>query len=310
VGRKKRRSVSLGNGNYQILLTGLHNGTYELSVSATSVNHQSSQQVFNGAILQGEIVAYQLNLITTNLGQTQTVGLGTQIPASGTACDGVYYGGTFNGNLTVSIGQNCTFAYGDISGNATLNGGSLVLNGSVLSGNLQSDNGGSQLSTTGGSTIHGNVQMNGGTFYIGASTTIDGNLQIQNGSSGCVLNQICGANVKGNLQFQNNSAGVDIGLSSSCPGNDIDGNLQVQNNSASTQIYNNTVGGNLQDQNNTAATVIDGNTVKGNMQVENNRVSTQVFSNSVANNLQFQNNTSITGGADTARQKQGQCSSF
>jgi hypothetical protein len=68
------------DGGYQVVLTGLHTGGYELSVSATSFNHQSSQQVMNGTIAQGASTAYQLDLSTSNVGQTQTVNLGTLVP--------------------------------------------------------------------------------------------------------------------------------------------------------------------------------------------------------------------------------------
>ena len=119
---------------------------------------------------------------------------------------------------------------------------------------------------TGGSLVLSNasvsndVQINGGgSFAIGPSAIIQGNLQIQNLPVSSGLNMVCGADMKGNLQFQNNAASVEIGSYPSCPGNTIGGGLQVQNNTAPTRIYDNTVGGNLLDQNNTAATVIDGN---------------------------------------------------
>jgi len=189
---------------------------------------------------------------------------------SGSICNGVY-GGVFNGNVSVSKGQTCTFVNGSITGNVQQNGGSLVL---------------------AGATVTGNVQINsGGIFSIGPFAVINGDLQIQNIPSGTAQNQVCGATVKGNLQFQNNGTAVQIGSASpACPVNVIGGNLEVHNNTSSTAIFYNTVGGNLQDQNNTA--------------------STQVFSNKVTKNLQCQNNSSIAGGGNTAAQKQGQCATF
>jgi hypothetical protein len=68
------------DGNYQIILTGLSSGGYELSASATSVNQQSSQQVVDGTISQGATIAYQLNLSTSNVGQFQGLTLGTLVP--------------------------------------------------------------------------------------------------------------------------------------------------------------------------------------------------------------------------------------
>jgi hypothetical protein len=42
-----------------------------------------------------------------------------------------------------------------------------------------------------------------------------------------------------------------------------------------------------------------------------NTAATQVFGNKVSNTLQCQSNTaSITGGGNTAKQKQGQCAAF
>jgi dienelactone hydrolase len=178
--------------------------------------------------------------------------------------------GVFSGDITIASGQECTFMSGGVMGNVTVNGGSLTLTGA---------------------TVQGNVQVNGGAnISIGLYTVINGNLVIQHMSAGGPMAQICGAKVQGDLQFQNNASGVEIGAASSCPGNVIGGNLQVQGNTASTIIFDNAVVGNLQDQSNTAGT--------------------QVFGNQVGNDLQCGNNSSITGGGNTAKQKQGQCANF
>ena len=191
-------------------------------------------------------------------------------PGSGTTCNGSY-NGTFNGNVTVSAGQNCVFIGGVVTGNVQQTGGNLVLTQSQ---------------------VGGDVQMNGGgTFTIGPGAAIKGNLQIQNLPSGAGQNQVCGSLVNGDLQFQNNGTAIEIGsISLSCAGN--------------------TVGGNLTVQNNPAATIVDGNKVTGNLQDQNNTAPTQVFNNAVKQNLQCQNNSSITGGGNTAGQKQGQCAAF
>ncbi len=191
-------------------------------------------------------------------------------PTSGNTCNGAY-NGTFNGNLTVSAGQNCSFVSGGVTGNVQLNGGNLIL--------MQSQ-------------VGGDVQLNGGgTFTIGPGTTIGGNLQIQNLPSGSTQNQICGTTIHGDLQFQSNGTAVLIGAgTASCAGNTIGGNLTVQNNTGATTVVGNTITGNLQDHNNTGPT--------------------QVSDNLIGNNLQCQNNTSITGGGNTAASKQGQCSAF
>ena len=171
-------------------------------------------------------------------------------PSSGTACNGLY-NGTFKGSITVSTGQTCTFVGGGVNGQIALTGGTLVLSGA---------------------TVSQNVQVNGGSFFIGPSATINGNLQIQNIPAGTAQSQVCGTNVTGNLQFQNNGTPVQIGSASTgaCPGNTIGHNLLIDSNTASTQVFNNIV----------------------------------------TNNLQCQNNTSISGGGNTAKHKDGQCASF
>jgi glycosidase len=180
------------------------------------------------------------------------------------------YDGTFNGNITITKNQNCVFIYGGVTGNVTESGGSLSLIKAAVGGNV--------------------AVSGGGTFSINVAN-VGGNLQVQNLPASAVQNQVCGAAVGGDLQYQNNAAGVQVGSgSSACAGNTITGNLQVQKNSGATQLIGNTVHGNLQDNSNTGATQVTGNTI--------------------GNNLQCQNNTSITGGGNTAKQKQGQCAAF
>ena len=192
-------------------------------------------------------------------------------PSSGTTCNGTY-NGIFNGNLTVSAGQKCTFVNGGVTGNVQQNGGSLTLIQTQVGGNVQ---------VTGG-----------GTFSISQGSIINGNLQVQSlpGVSG--QNQVCGTTVKGDLQFQNNGGAMLIGSTnaSSCAGDKIGGNLDVHDNSAATTVV--------------------GNSVTGNLDAHNNTGSMQVFNNVVGMNLQCQNNSSITGGGNTATSKQGQCSTF
>jgi hypothetical protein len=189
---------------------------------------------------------------------------------SGSACNGTY-NGTFNGNVTITRGQKCVLVGGTVSGNITQNGGSLSI------GNF---------------TVKGNVQVSGSsTFSSSPYAVIDGNLQIQNVPAGEANSQVCGTTVQGNVQFQDNGAAVQIGSSSvACPGNIIDGNLEIQSN--------------------TGATTIDGNTVKGNLQDQSNSAATRVFSNTITGILQCQSDFAITGGGNTAAQKQGQCVAF
>ena len=209
------------------------------------------------------------NLVNKNAASPVSVN-GLQILFNGNACNGVYTG-AFNGNVTVSAGQSCTFQNGIIIGTLQTNGGNLVLSGTV---------------------VVSNVQINGASaFSIGAST-VNGSIQVQNLPAATSLNQICGSTVRGNLQFDNNGTAVQIGSASQsgCAGNVVGGTLEAQNNAASVSIFNNLIGGNLTDNNNAGAS--------------------KVFGNTVLQSLQCQGNASITGGANTAQQKQGQCSLF
>jgi Bacterial Ig-like domain (group 3)/Putative Ig domain len=192
-----------------------------------------------------------------------------------------------NGNLSIQRGQTYTFTNGSISGTVTINGGTLILNGSTVGNNLMMTSG--SLALGGNSTVSNNVQIQGGSFTIGPAT-IKGNLQITNIPAGSAPGIVCGAAVNGSLQFQNNAIPGQIGPAS-CAGNTIGGNLQITGNTAPLQIYKNAVGGNLQVQSNTG--------------------SAQIFQNTIQNLLQCSGNSSpFTGGKNTAAGKQGQCAKF
>jgi len=170
--------------------------------------------------------------------------------ASGQSCNG-NYGGVFNGNVTVSAGQNCVFTSPcEIKGDVTVNGGSFDLTCAV-DGNL---------------TISGSSALS----LYGAS--IGNDLHIQQLSAGQPLGEVCGTMIKGNLVVQNSSSPVEIGASNpnACPGNTVGNDLQAQNNNAKLSIDYNKVGGNLQVNNDTAATDVSGNTVTNNLQCQGN----------------------------------------
>ena len=219
------------------------------------------------------------------------------VPRSGTACDGEYHG-MFAGNVTVSAGQNCIFVGpgSGIRGSVQLNGGNLTLMGSQVTGN---------------------VQLNGsGTFIISAGSIITGDLRIQDlFGGGAAMDEVCASTVDGSLELQNNAAPVSIGTGlasagNACPGNTIYGNLQIESNTAAVSAVGNRVGSNLTDQKNTAPTVDNYNTVRGSLQNQNNTSATQVFWNTVGGILDCRDDSSITGGDNRARFKQGQCATF
>ena len=190
-------------------------------------------------------------------------------PAAGNLCNGIYKG-TFNGNLTVSAGQDCIFLRGRIAGIVNVIGGNFALNGA---------------------TVGGNVTVNGGaTYTLGPAARVGGNLIIQNISPGSADNSVCGTTVYGNMQLDNAGTAVQIGSTAPlfCAGNSIGGNLEVVGNSGSALMFKNSVGGNMSVLDNAGPVDVVGNTVRGNLLCQNN-------------------SDLIMGGGNTARKKTGQC---
>ena len=199
--------------------------------------------------------------------------------------------GTFNGAVTVSAGQNCTFVAGsEIAGTVTVNGGSFTTAGTVTR-NLAVNAGSLVLQPT--AVVTGNVQISGMSgFSLAAGAMIGGNLAIQQVAAGQSPETVCGTAIKGNFQVDNNLSPIEIGANNSCAGN--------------------TVGGNLEADNNSAALAIDGNIVGKNAQVQNNSPTVDVSRNKVAKNLTCSGNTQVTHVAlnMVSGQNQGQCAAF
>ena len=202
-------------------------------------------------------------------GSTLHVGAGFDPPlASGTACNGTF-AGTFNGNVKVSAGENCTLASPcEIKGNVTVNGAH-----SGASFNLACQ-------------VDGNVQLSGATTFKLDGATVGGDLQLHQ-VTGSNTGNICASQIAGNVQIQNSTSPVTIG----------------------GQGCANTVGTNLQVSNNSGVLLIDNNKVASNMQITNNSGGGDVSSNSVGGNLQCQKNTgSFTSAFNSVvGQVQGQC---
>jgi hypothetical protein len=216
---------------------------------------------------------------------------GATVPPSSSSCDGTYTG-TFAGNLNISSGQTCVFQGGGVTGHVTQTGGELMLTNA---------------------TIGGNVHVEGGsTFSIGPLTTIGGNLEIRNIPESTTTNAVCNTNVKGNVELDDVGSGVEIGSATptTCGSNSVGGNLHAHSNTGATEIYGNSISGNLHVNNDSAETQVYNNSVGNNLVLEGNGGSTQVFNNTVLNDLQCDTNSTITGGGNTAKKKQGQCKSF
>jgi hypothetical protein len=189
-------------------------------------------------------VQVQDSAINTNQQSVNYTVVTGSAPASGTKCNGVYYG-TFKGNITVVKGQSCTFVAGGVTGSIVVLGGSLTLTNA---------------------SVGGGIGIAGGSYSIGPATSIRGDVAILATSPTALPNQVCGSSVGGSLTFLANASPVNIGSASgSCPGNSIGGSLVVDFNAAPTSIFNNTVGGSLLDQGNSKPTQVFNNHIKGNL---------------------------------------------
>ena len=83
------------------------------------------------------------------------------------------------GNVTVSVGQSCTFTNCEITGGLTINGGRAYLQNCKVDGGLTEVAG--LLSVTGGSVVNGGVQISlASTYNIGPYARVNGGLTIQN----------------------------------------------------------------------------------------------------------------------------------
>ena len=155
-------------------------------------------------------------------------------PTSGKSCNGVY-NGTFNGDITVSAGQQCEISGGTVTGNITVTGGNLVLNHATIGGDVH---------------IH-----HGGTFVLEPSTMIEGNLHIHDLPTSAAENRICGITAKRGVHFHDNGTGVQIGSNTSgCVGNSIGGDLEILNNAAPVQVFDNTIDNDLECADNASIT--------------------------------------------------------
>ena len=213
------------------------------------------------------------NGVGTAATQSFTLTSETTVPASSTTCNGVYIG-TFSGNITVASGQNCIFEKGGATGNITENGGNLALSNA---------------------TIGGNIQVGGGTYAIGPSTTIKGSLTIQSIPTGTAQNLICGTTVSGSLTVQSVGTAATIGSGSpSCPANTISGSLTLQANKAAVVVAGNTIKGSVTVQSSTAATTFTSNAISGSLTDQGNSAPSTLSLNTVTGTLVDQSNSAST----------------
>jgi hypothetical protein len=264
-------------GTFTVTTTGYPAATITetgaLPAGLTFINNNNGTGTLSGKATVGGI--YPITFVAQNgVGSTATQSFTltaeANVPASSTTCNGVYIG-TFSGSIMVSNGQNCIFKSGGVSGSITETGGNLNLSGA---------------------TIGGSVQVNGGTYSIGPSTTIKGSLTVQSIPKGSAQNQICGTSVAVNLVLQSVGTAAVIGSgTASCPANTIGGSVTLQANTAAIGLTGNIVKGSLTDQSNSAATTLSGNTVSGSLTDQGNGGATVLTANLISGNLVVQSNT-------------------
>ena len=142
-------------------------------------------------------------------------------PVSGNQCDGAYTG-TFQGDIGVSLGQNCMFVGGGVNGNVLVIGGELTLSKAKVTGNVR---------------IQGSSA-----FSISPGSEINGDLTIEDVDLGMPRNALCSTRVGNDLFISNNVIPIVIGSpQTSCPGNVVGRNLVIKDNTDSIEVFDNQI---------------------------------------------------------------------
>ena len=273
----------MGNGTvFEIAKTA--DGYASTPTTLVSFNPDGELPIIPGSFPAAGLIADRSgNLFGTTFGDGAFFGYGTvfeitgsgfvpvaSAPSSGSLCNGEY-DGTFNGNVTVSAGQECIFLNGGrITGNVMIVGGTFALNSASVGGNV--------------------MVTGGGTYTLGPAATVGGSLLIQNMPADSVNNSVCGTTIYGNVELDKDGTAVQLGSTPPlfCAGNTIGGNFEVVDNTNSALMFDNSVGGNMLVLDNTGPVDVVGNTIRG--------------------NLLCQGNTNLLiGSGNTASRKTGQC---
>lgn len=215
------------------------------SLKASNLNPEgfaTGTLTIQGTPLPGDVGSHTLQITARNgVGATAQQTLTLNIvklqgaaPVSGFTCDGAYTG-TFQGDITVTSGQNCMFVGGGVTGNVRALGGDFTL---------------SRAKVTGSVLIQGSTE-----FFIGAGSQVDGPLFIQDVSTTVSRNPLCGTTVKDNLVVHANAIPIEIGSAqASCPGNAVGSNLDISQNTDPISVYNNRIVKTLSCYNNLSIT--------------------------------------------------------
>jgi hypothetical protein len=142
-------------------------------------------------------------------------------PDSRTTCDG-NYNGTYNGDLVVFAGQNCTFVGGTITGDVQLYGGRLALFDTAVN--------------------RGIAIQGPSAFAIDSGSSIAGTLFLDVIGSVGAMNEICGSVLNQGMILDGNAAPLRLGsFSPSCPGNYFGRDVSITRSMAPLGIYDNVI---------------------------------------------------------------------
>jgi hypothetical protein len=193
--------------------------------------------------------------------------LGSSLPG-GSPPSGAYVGctgvlsGTFDDNVIVPVGATCTLTDATVRANVkALENARLFVIESHVTGNVEGDKA-SVVHVTGG-TVEGNIQIKDGTSpgevgaLVAGTLVPEGDIQIEKMRTGEIL--VEGARVlKGNLQVVENEVGAPLHLVT----NEVAGNLQVFKNRGMGDklVRDNTVSQDLQCKENSSPFVGGPNT--------------------------------------------------
>jgi len=248
---------ALGTPNIDATFWGSTGGATTLSVQrAYATTQQLKDEIVNARVWAGlhwrtSVVAGE-DLGDDVAGWTLARFFGSRSPDANCPAAGA----TVIGSLDVPAASYCDLENVTVRGNVTLeDGSSFSADGGRIGGNVQTQGGDLQLSST---SVGGNLQSQGGAVDV-RGTSVGGNLQIGQGTGEAT---VCESQIRGNLELEQSSESADL-----C-GNRVGGNVQIQDNLGAVSVTGNTVGGNVQCQNNAPAATSSGNAIRGRAQGE------------------------------------------
>lgn len=130
-----------------------------------------------------------------------------------------------------------------------------------------------------GTTVKGNVKVEGGGKLLAKDAYIDGNIQ----ADGAYSVRVIRSDIKGDIQLD------DVyGAESRVNRTTVDGNIQLVGNGAPLLVQYSTVDGDVQAFSNTGGVTIRYNTIDGNLQCKSNRPRPTGGNNRVSGNKEDQ----------------------